>query len=1511
MAVLRADIERALDELVSNEEGMRFQGLAVVLGRQRWPELIACERKKDLGLDAYGSASLAPDKIGKGLASSITPELQKISSDARKAKQNFSDLSVLIFVTAGKMGNKKKIDWAAAIRKTHGLDLHIVSREDVITSLMLPANASLCVSFLGIAIAVEPVQAELIVRIRQAARDLAVEWATRQRGRPVIPLSSVRLDLGSAESAEVFSLGQILEALGESRRIVLEAPAGRGKTTTLIELAKEHAAAHQTAFLIDLPAWTASGLGILEYIAGMPSCRVRAIEASALARAQATEHISFLLNGWNEIAESSSLQALHKLRELDRAFPAAGIIVATRTHHIAPPLPGAVRLRLLTLTSGQRTAYLRARLGNKAAELQPRLEADPVLDELTRVPFILSEVASIFEHGAPIPNTKMGVLGSVLRLLEEAPEHRNELRLAPLYGCQAEYLRALASEMTSQGAVTLTDEAARVVARAVGQALADRGLLGAVPEPATVLATLTAHHVLERIEYPAVAVRFEHQQFQEHYAAVGVQARLFELDAANGDVRRAFTTLYVNCPAWSEPLRMIADMLGVGAGNKETREENARAGRLLVDMALSVDPVLAAELTRLCGEEVRKELGGVLAARLRGWYGVRDENHRQCALAAMLASGSSEFQDIVVPLLSGEDEQTRLKTYRMWPLFQVSSLGMGWQDRVRGWSEAARAEFVAEVLRQRLVPEIVTFAIADPSVRVKKAAAISLCWTGADEEATKVLDSMDAASFGQTARELSPDLLPEGVRRKTMANLRELLDSAADAWERLGTAMKLIELGERTLEEPLKNSLNALPAAEVRTHGQHLVRSAIDQLRQRDPGWVSEWVAARIADHTLWPDHWIALVGTVPKGLADTILRRLENENLEHRPLDGIIALLRLAATDQLAGRVFSRLRTLRATVLAAPDQRHDLEWAIERQLETLFRALPVNVAIAGLLAAVAGPPDRIDIHVVTRLLTRGARSDLEPITSLDPALKAALRDYLKRSTAVVLAEDDFSGELKANLSSAIAQVGEPADMVDLVTLIRADIERMTKGRAARAAGDRGPRGNGASMSYALWHLVAAIDLDRAGAADVLIELLPEAHYTESVAEAMVRSTSTPVKPFGGDESRYRDHWDAREGRLQPPAHTDERKRYAAALAEHVRRLLDDRKDTWRRASTYTLSRLANALAALDGGGFPGLVLEVISLQANADHWQCVEAAERLLSSGVVLPHAATVALLDAVAEHTKKYGSSDQERWLTIRCLSLLPFTDDPTKGIERLRQVLAKAPFTPYECRGVIAALGEGRSDAALEALRDMVSDQKNLEHYDEMWIKAVARLDTPGARDLLLSFIDPDVPGVSPGIDVRHHGFLAASIAEIAGRFPNVEARLRRLAERELPPLKRSRLAAVLKVIGTPETLAAGLQLIHDRVHPAVPRDTFEHLETAFVEHRPYGQSENTYTLVARASNETRRTLFEMVTTDDRRKESAFSLLGQIEVWRLEYGRPAMEPRHPALDSGQPWPPNEPVA
>ncbi len=114
MAILRVDIERALDELVSQENGMRFQGLPVALAKKRWPELIARQRKKDFGLDAYAPAGLTPEKIGKGLAASVTPTLKKVSDDAKEAKDEFTDRQALLFVTSAKVemptergGNKR------------------------------------------------------------------------------------------------------------------------------------------------------------------------------------------------------------------------------------------------------------------------------------------------------------------------------------------------------------------------------------------------------------------------------------------------------------------------------------------------------------------------------------------------------------------------------------------------------------------------------------------------------------------------------------------------------------------------------------------------------------------------------------------------------------------------------------------------------------------------------------------------------------------------------------------------------------------------------------------------------------------------------------------------------------------------------------------------------------------------------------------------------------------------------------------------------------------------------------------------------------------------------------------------------------------------------------------------------------------------------------------------------------------------------------------------------------
>lgn len=1502
MALLRTDIERALDELASQEEGMRFQGLAVVLGKKRWPELIARQRKKDFGLDAYAPASMTPEKIGKGLAASITPTLTKISGDVKTAKENFPDLKMLLFVTSAKVGNADRKRWEGAIQKDHSVELHIIEREEIITLMMMPENASLRASFLSLDIDAEPQVADLIDRIRRAADVIARTWAGKTKGHPLIELTAVRLDQNGAESADVLSLEQIDQALSQSRRIVLEGPAGRGKTTTLIQLA-QRARTAGIPFMVELPAWTSSQRGILEYIAGMPAFQAEGLTPADLARVQQAEPFLLLLNGWNEIAESNSMQADNALRELERDFPSAGIIVATRTHHLTPPLPGALRLRLLRLRRAQRAAYLTARLGAKGAELRARIDGDPSLDELTRTPFILSEVASLFEAGAEIPSTKIGVLAEVLRLQEQRDEHRNALQAAPIFGRQTDYLKALATEMTRRGAVALPEADTRAIAVAVARELADCGQVEPVGAPA-VLATLTAHHVLERVDYPQTAFQFEHQQLQEYYAALDVRARLLDLRDDDHVATVRFTADYVNDPAWAEPLRMIAETFAEQTGDGETDKRNTHAGGKLVAMALAVDLVFAGELAQLCGAAVWNEVRAAVGERFRAIYGIRDGSYRQYTLAAMLATGANDFNDIIVPLLSGQDQQTRLRTYRLWPDIQVSLLGPNWREQVRGWSEEARADFVSELLHHRVDAEVAAFAAEDNSVVVKEAAASGLMWAGSDDALTRVLESMDAQTFEEVARK-NADRMPPALRSKTVAAMRKFIESTTDHPARLRTVLDLIKLGESGLDGVVKNAMAALSSGDIRSLGSHCIQPALEYLRKIDPAWASEWVATQVAEGILYGhEHWLPFATAIPDGLVEKYLKRLETENFKNGHFDGMVAVIAARADANLAARVFAKLRELRRKMDTEPGVRHEFEWQVMRQLETVLRHLPDDVAAAGILSSVTSG-DPLDIKVAADLLSRVARSDVEPLRITDDGIKARLRDYLKSSIDLVLRQDDFNGEEKANLASSIAQVGKPEDMTDLVTLIRADIERIRRGRAARAAGDHGPLSNGGGMSYAGWHIAAVMHLDSAGAEQVLIDLLPEPEYLSDAAAAMVRDFLPKPERSFDRTFRYDLMWAAREGCVPPPGDDQRRKRFAAALKAEFRRLRGQLQDGKPAAG---LKGLAKALAAVDACSSAAAVVDAIALPGQWDQYIRLDAAERLLMAGVVLPATAAFALVDSILERTEKW-MQDSDKYLLRRILALCPFVDDPAAGIAKMRDALGKRQLRAYELRELVTALGESRSDAAVDLLYELASDAPTFEQCEDNFINAFAALDTPRARELLLGFVDPDIRAIAHTHRLRREDVLVARLTELARRRPEMAARLQELCERGLPELNRHVLSKIMHWLGTPEALAANLNLIDDARPSPVPQGIWDQLESAFVERRPYGQNPNVFTEHARASNELRVRLFRMATEDKRRRKAAFMLLGRIEEWRLEHGRPTGEPRHPDLASGQSWPPKEP--
>jgi hypothetical protein len=82
---------------------------------------------------------------------------------------------------------------------------------------------------------------------------------------------------------------------------------------------------------------------------------------------------------------------------------------------------------------------------------------------------------------------------------------------------------------------------------------------------------------------------------------------------------------------------------------------------------------------------------------LRDWHAVGEPHHRRLALAAMLATGSDDFADILVPLLTDKDRQVRISAYEAGDAFYLTSLGPDWRRIVESWDEDARADFVLEI----------------------------------------------------------------------------------------------------------------------------------------------------------------------------------------------------------------------------------------------------------------------------------------------------------------------------------------------------------------------------------------------------------------------------------------------------------------------------------------------------------------------------------------------------------------------------------------------------------------------------------------------------------------------------------------------------------------------------------------------------------------------------------------------------------------------------------------------
>jgi hypothetical protein len=189
-------------------------------------------------------------------------------------------------------------------------------------------------------------------------------------------------------------------------------------------------------------------------------------------------------------------------------------------------------------------------------------------------------------------------------------------------------------------------------------------------------------------------------------------------------------------------------------------------------------------------------------------------------------------------------------------------------------------------------------------------------------------------------------------------------------------------------------------------------------------------------------------------------------------------------------------------------------------------------------------------------------------------------------------------------------------------------------------------------------------------------------------------------------------------------------------------------------------------------------------------------------------------------------------------------------------------------------------------------MASREGMADGLGDVWINAIAALDTPRAREILMSFIEPDSVEGSGALKTGREDVLSRRIAELAEKCSAIRSRILSLCQMSLDRAKRNLLASVVVRLGDKESLLQALYLLDDELNPDFPYDLAKAVEEAFVEHRPDEANSNSYTLHPRPANELLNRIIDMARSDPKRKMSALASLSRIELWRLEYGRPIGE-------------------
>jgi hypothetical protein len=224
------------------------------------------------------------------------------------------------------------------------------------------------------------------------------------------------------------------------------------------------------------------------------------------------------------------------------------------------------------------------------------------------------------------------------------------------------------------------------VVRAVEDRLTAEGQITIAPQPTVVLDVLVSQHTLVRSG--AGVLSFQHQQFQEWYASFEVEQVMRAAAADDVDAAWRLRVEFLDQRPWEEAVLFACERL--------SREGNdgANAVAQAIVSALSVDPLLAAEMIYRSADAVWNAVSATVVAFVQRWH---KPGQIDWAVSFMVTSGRAEFAATIWPLVESQDQQIYLSVMCAARRFRPSVFGPDAAKRLAAIPEKSRGHVLGEL----------------------------------------------------------------------------------------------------------------------------------------------------------------------------------------------------------------------------------------------------------------------------------------------------------------------------------------------------------------------------------------------------------------------------------------------------------------------------------------------------------------------------------------------------------------------------------------------------------------------------------------------------------------------------------------------------------------------------------------------------------------------------------------------------------------------------------------------